>query len=307
MGSSKKRVSSPFHPRYAGSWLALGVLRLLGAVPMPALYHAGTFLGDLLRLLVPSRRRIAERNLALCFPDQPKQQVAVMARENIRNTARMLLYTGFVWWAPREKLMNRVRVRNPQVLEQCLKTGRGIVILAPHFLALELGGVFLSLHYGGVSVYQRTRNPVFDRFMLRARQRFGARLFERKSDLKQMIRAIRGGKPCYYLPDQDPGPRRAVFAPFFGIPTATWPVLGRLAKMGGATVLPCATYLLPKGEGFELIFDAPLEAFPTGDALADAKRMNLAIEACVQRSPLQYFWVHKRFKTRPPGAPDPYD
>ena len=191
MGSSKKRVSSPFHPRYAGSWLALGVLRLLGAVPMPALYHAGTFLGDLLRLLVPSRRRIAERNLALCFPDQPKQQVAVMARENIRNTARMLLYTGFVWWAPREKLMNRVRVRNPQVLEQCLKTGRGIVILAPHFLALELGGVFLSLHYGGVSVYQRTRNPVFDRFMLRARQRFGARLFERKSDLKQMIRAIR--------------------------------------------------------------------------------------------------------------------
>ena len=91
---------------------------------MPALYHAGTFLGDLLRLLVPSRRRIAERNLALCFPDQPKAQVAVMARENIRNTARMLLYTGFVWWAPREKLMNRVRVRNPQVLEQCLNAGQ---------------------------------------------------------------------------------------------------------------------------------------------------------------------------------------
>ena len=302
----KKRVRSPFHPKYVGSWVALGLLRLLAKVPLPWLYHVGTLLGDLLRMAIPSRRRIAERNLALCFPERSKDEITAMARENLRNTARMLLYTGYVWWASPEQLMQNVRIRNPEVLDEILATGQGVIILAPHFLALELGGVYLSLRYRGVSVYQRTRNPVFDRYMLRARERFGARLFERKNDLKRMVRAVRAGEACYYLPDQDPGARRAVFAPFFGIPTATWPVLGRLARMSRAPIVPCATYLLPRGEGFELIIHPPLKDFPTPEVIKDAERMNLAIESCVRNSPLQYFWVHTRFKTRPPGASDPY-
>jgi len=300
-------VNSPFHIRYAGSWLALGLLRLLSLIPMPALFHAGTVLGDLLAAIVPSRRRIAERNLALCFPDCSAGEIRALARENIRNTARMLLYSGFVWWAPESKLRERVTVKNEAILDRIQQQGRGFILLAPHFLALELGGVFLSLRSPGVSVYQRTRNPVFDRAMLRARQRFGSRLYERKDDLRQMLRAIRGGKICYYLPDQDPGKRRAVFAPFFNIPTATWPVLGRISKICAAPVLPCATYLLPRGAGFEIVIEEPLEDFPSSTQEGDAAKMNAAIERCVERVPSQYFWVHKRFKTRPPGMPAVYD
>jgi len=219
----------------------------------------------------------------------------------------MLLYSGFVWWAPESKLRERVTVKNEAILDRIGQQGRGFILLAPHFLALELGGVFLSLRSPGVSVYQRTRNPVFDRAMLRARQRFGSRLYERKGDLRQMLRASQGGKICYYLPDQDPGKRRAVFAPFFNIPTATWPVLGRISKMCAAPVLPCATYLLPRGAGFEIVIEEPLEDFPSSTQEGDAAKMNAAIERCVERVPSQYFWVHKRFKTRPPGMPAVYD
>ena len=274
---------------------------------MPALFHAGTVLGDLLAAIVPSRRRIAERNLAICFPERSADEIRALAKENIRNTARMLLYSGFVWWAPESKLRERVTVKNEAILDRIQQQGRGFILLAPHFLALELGGVFLSLRSPGVSVYQRTRNPVFDRAMLRARQRFGSRLYERKDDLRQMLRAIRGGKICYYLPDQDPGKRRAVFAPFFNIPTATWPVLGRISKICAAPVLPCATYLLPRGAGFEIVIEEPLEDFPSSTQEGDAAKMNAAIERCVERVPSQYFWVHKRFKTRPPGMPAVYD
>ena len=300
-------VKSPFHIRYFGSWVVLGLLRFLSFIPMPALFHLGTVLGDLLYAVLPSRKRVAERNLSLCFPELGAGEIQQLVRENIRNTARMALYSGFVWWASEEQLKARVTIRNVEMLDRLDREKRGFILLAPHFLALELGGVFISLHSPGVSVYQRTRNPVFDRSMLRARQRFGATLYERKDDLRPMFKAIRRGQGCYYLPDQDPGQRRAVFAPFFGVSTATWPVLGRISKLCAAPVLPCATYLLPRGAGFEIVIGDPLEHFPTNTPEGDATLMNAAIQECVEQNPSQYFWVHKRFKTRPPGEPSVYD
>ena len=300
-------VRSPFHIRYFGSWVALGLLRFLSFIPMPVLFYVGTVLGDLLYATLPSRKRIAERNLSLCFPELGAGEIRELARENIRNTARMALYSGFVWWASEEQLKARVTIRNVEILDRLERDERGFILLAPHFLALELGGVFISLHSPGVSVYQRTRNPVFDRSMLRARQRFGATLYERKDDLRPMLKAIRRGQGCYYLPDQDPGQRRAVFAPFFGVSTATWPVLGRISKLCAAPVLPCTTYLLPQGEGFEVVIGDPLEHFPADTPEEDATLMNAAIQDCVAHNPSQYFWVHKRFKTRPPGEPSVYD
>ena len=300
-------VKSPFHIRYLGSWVALGLLRFLSFIPMPALFHVGTVLGDLLYAVLPSRKRVAERNLSLCFPEIRAGGIQKLVKENIRNTARMALYSGFVWWASEEQLKARVTVRNVEMLDRLEREARGFILLAPHFLGLELGGVFISLHSPGVSVYQRTRNPVFDRSMLRARQRFGATLYERKDDLRPMFKAIRRGKGCYYLPDQDPGQRRAVFAPFFGVSTATWPVLGRISKLCAAPVFPCATYLLPRGAGFEIVIGEPLEHFPADTPEEDAALMNAAIQDCVAQNPSQYFWVHKRFKTRPPGKPSVYD
>ncbi len=305
-GEMKPPLLQLCNPRYLPTWIGLGVLRLLSLLPLPVLYRTGTVLGDLMQKVIPSRHHIAERNIRLCFPEKSSADVTAMVRENLRNTARMFLYTGFFWWASRARLDQAIRVSGSEVLDEALRDGRGVIILAPHFVGLELGGIYLSTGYQGVSVYQRSRNPVLDFFMLKSRQRFGAKLIERKSDMKRLVRAIRQGQSCYYLPDQDPGPRRAVFAPFFGIPTATWPVLGRLARLARAQVIPCTTCILADGKGLEMVFDPPLADFPTGNPAEDAARMNRAVESCVRRFPLQYFWVHKRFKTRPSGSPDLY-
>ena len=294
------------NPRYWLTWTGLGVLRLLSLMPLPFLFYTGGLLGLLLLRLFPSRRRIAMRNLQLCFPNLSAAETDQMLRYNFQNTARMFLLSGFVWWGSRQAFEKAVRVRNTHLIDQALSEGHGVVLLAPHFVAMEVAGIFLSTRYPGVSIYQRSKNQVLDSVMLNARSRFGGQMIERKSAMKPLIRAIRKGQPCYYLPDQDPGPRRAVFAPFFGIPTATWPVLGRLAILGAAKVLPCTTHLLPRGAGFEIIIDQPIGDFPSGQTVTDCQSMNRAIESCVRRMPDQYFWVHKRFKTRPDGSPDLY-
>ena len=293
-------------PRYWLTWSGLGILWLVNLMPLPVLFYAGGLLGDLLLRLVPSRRKIALQNLQLCFPELSSDETDRMLRRNFQNTARMFLFSGFVWWGSRQTLRKAIRVQNAHLIDQSLSEGHGVVLLAPHFVAMEVAGIFLSTRYPGVSIYQRSKNQALDRVMLKARSRFGGQMIERKSDMRSLIRAMRKGRPCYYLPDQDPGPRRAVFAPFFGIPTATWPVLGRIATLTDAKVLPCTTHLLPGGAGFEIIVDPPILDFPTGETVADCEIMNQAIENCVRRMPDQYFWVHKRFKTRPRGSPDLY-
>jgi|TARA_B100000315_G_scaffold179285_1_gene167993 lauroyl/myristoyl acyltransferase len=214
----------------------------------------------------------------------------------------MFLLSGFVWWGTKKAFDQSITIKNEHYLANANNKGQGVILLAPHFVAMEVAGMYVSSRYPSVSIYQNNRNKVLDKLMLQARSRFGGKMFERKSDLKSLIRSIRDGMICYYLPDQDPGPRRAVFAPFFNVPTATWPVLGRMARMTRAVVLPCTARILEGGKGFEVILDPPLEDFPTGDTQLDSEIMNRAIEQCVRRLPDQYFWVHKRFKTRPPGS-----
>ena len=273
-------------------------------------YGLGTALGDFFYRIAPSRRKIALRNLELCFPDRPPQEIQMLAKETFRNITRVTLSSGIVWWSSRGRLTRLVQLKGSVHYERALKSGRNLIVLAPHFVSLEIGGIYLSMTSPLVSVYQHSRNPVFDQLTQAGRSRFGAVLVERKSDARRLIREMKKGTPLYYLPDQDPGiqwdPRRAVFAPFFGIQTATWATLARLASLTNALVLPCATKILSAGQGFELNFGPPLENFPSGDPVLDATCMNQAIEDFVRDMPDQYFWVHRRFKTQPPGGQDYY-
>ncbi|MFW5723277.1 MAG: lysophospholipid acyltransferase family protein [Halochromatium sp.] len=184
-----------------------------------------------------------------------------------------------------------------------LAAGRPVIVLVPHFVGLELGGTaFTALVHPGMYMYQRIRNPVLDAQVRRARTRFGAIPVERRDDLRGLIRTLKSGVPLFYLPDQDPGRRRGLFVPFCGVPAATVPTLGRIARLANAVVIPTFARFLPSGEGLELCFDPPLADFPSGDAEVDTARMNRVIEARLRSMPAQYFWVHRRFKTRPEGA-----
>lgn len=299
-------MSKLAHPRHWPSWALVAIVYGLGRLPFPLIWGLGQALGRLGYLLAISRRRVAERNLALCLPTLSDAGRRRLARRHFGWLGVATLGQGVGWGASKARLRRLVRLRNRERIDGYIEAGRPVIVLVPHFVGLELGGAaFTALVHPGVYMYQKIRNPVLDWRVRRARTRFGGRSVERRDDLRSLVRVLKQGIPFYYLPDQDGG-RRGVFAPFCGIAASTVPMVGRFAALTGAVVIPTIPRFLPWGRGLELIFDPPLEPFPTGDATGDAAAMNRSIEARIATMPDQYFWVHRRFKTRPNGEPPIY-
>lgn len=285
----------------------MGLFRLLGLLPFPLLWALGMGLGRLGYLLVGSRRRVALRNLAVCFPDLAARALRRLAASHFGYLGVAAFTQGVVWGSSRRRLARIVKIRHRERFDALHRGGTNLILMVPHFVGLELGGAaFTALVHPGMYMYQKIRNPVIDAQMRRSRVRFGARPVERSGDLRRMVRQIREGLPLFYLPDQDPG-RRGIFVPFCGIQTATVPTLSRVARLGQARVIPTYARYLPWGRGLELIFDPLLDPFPTDDEKTDTALMNRAIEARLRATPAQYFWVHRRFKTRPSGEPSIYE
>jgi lipid A biosynthesis lauroyl/palmitoleoyl acyltransferase len=294
------------HPRYWGTWLGIGLLRVAVLLPLPVLAAVGSMLGLLLYYLHPTRRRIVAVNLAHSFPQLAPRPRRRVARQHFRALGQGLFDAAIVWWASVRRLRRLVHFEGREHYDRALAQGRPIILLAPHFVAMEVGGVFLSSERPVATMYKKTKNAAFNSLLRHARVRFGGQIIERGEGLKPALRALKAGRVFYYLPDQDLGREHSVFAPFFGVSTATVPALGRLAQLTGAVVIPCFTRQRAWGGGYDVIFAPPLTDFPTGDAVDDATRTNEAIERGVALMPAQYFWVHKRFKTRPEGEADFY-
>jgi KDO2-lipid IV(A) lauroyltransferase len=279
----------------------VGLIYGLGRLPFPLIWVLGSGLGRLTYLFAGSRRLIGRRNLELCLPEATALERERILRAQFGWLGVAAFSQGVSWGASRTRLARVVKIRNRGLIDRCIAEGRPVIVLVPHFVGLELGGAaFTALVHSGVYMYQKIRNPVVDRQVRRARQQFGSVSIERHDDLRGLVREMKKGTPFFYLPDQDCG-RRGLFVPFCGVAASTVPMLGRFAAMTGAVVIPTFARFLPRGRGLELIFDPPLENFPSGDRTADTLRMNQVIEARIRTMPEQYFWVHRRFKTRPPG------
>lgn len=260
----------------------------------------GNFVGDVLWWLVWPRRRVALANLALCFPDTRAAERAAIGRRTLQNLARAFVDHGVLARASREQIERFVRVEGAEHLTD--PANRPLILVAPHFAGLDAGGVRINTLVRGVSIYARNRNAEWDRWLLAIRNRFNEPLLIAREgfDLRAAVRALKEGLPFYYLPDQDPGERNGVFAPFFGVDAATLPMVARLAKMTNAKVMMCVTEMTP--DGYVLHVEPPWRDYPSGDVIADTARMNAEIERWVRRLPDQYLWTHKRFKTRPAGV-----
>lgn len=290
--------------RRLGSWLGVLVLWLVHFLPMRWIGALGAGLGSLLYRF--GRGHVTRVNLGLCFPEMTAAERDEMGRRHFRMLGRNALELSLMVWGSEEQLLELIRLENIEYLHQAAAGGRPVIVFAPHFIGLNMGGIRVAHAYPGTaSIYSRQKNPVLDRIFLKARTRFGnPHLVSRQEGLRSVIRAIRSGKPFYFLPDMDFGIRDAIFSPFFGVPTATITALPRLAKLGGAKIVPVITR--QEGGGYVARFYPPWEDYPTDDLEADVRRMNAFIEARVREMPEQYFWAHKRFKTRPPGEPNPY-
>ena len=290
-----------------GARLLLGLLWLVHCLPLGAQALLGRGLGRLLYAVAGSRRRIALRNIALCFPEQTDAQHEALAREHFQWLGRSILERGVLWYASPERLKRLIHVEGDVQLAE--RSERPVMWLVPHFMALDVAGVSVLLFQKrkGISIYQEQSDPVMDAAIRRGRLRLGnAEIFPRDDSGKALFRAIRRGDAFFNLPDMVFGARDAAFVPFFGVQAATLLAPSRLARALNMIVQPVLAEILPGGEGYRVHFMPPWDDFPTDDALADTARMNRWIEAQIRAHPAQYLWVHKRFKTRPAGEPALY-
>jgi len=284
--------------------LVLLLLWCLRWLPPPWVAAMGRALGRL--LFHWGRKRVTLINLKACFPEKSDAEREQIGRGVFQSLGRSTLELGRLWYAPVDIALGQVKIIDRQFMDEW-RGVKPVIVLAPHFVGLDIGGAKFSHTYPeAFSMYSAQKNQVFDQALRRARKRFSdATLITRQQGLRPVLKALKEKKPFYYLPDMDFGAKDAVFVDFFGIPTATVTALSRLCEITGAKVIPLITR--QTGDGYEARFYPAWENFPSGDAVADARRMNAFLEERIREMPDQYFWVHKRFKTRPAGEVGFYD
>jgi Kdo2-lipid IVA lauroyltransferase/acyltransferase len=259
--------------------------------------------------LAKSRRRVALINLRLCFPQLTEAERELIARAHFRAYMQAALEHGFLWNASGEKIRDYVTLHDEHQWRKFREgeNQKPVIWLCPHFIGLDAAAIRISVDTSGCSIYSEQSNPDLDQMMLAGRTRFGdSKIIARTDGVKPIIRAMKSGLPFYYLPDMDFGARDSVFTSFFGVQAATITGVSRLAKLTGAVVVPVIATQRPNGAGYDVRFFPALDAFPSGDDQADARRVNAFIEDRVMEAIPQYLWTHKRFKTRPPNEPSVY-
>ena len=300
------KPSAYLHPRHWATWLAVGLLRMVAAMPYGVQLFIGRRFGDLMFGLLPRRRQIARRNLELCFPELDEDERHRLLRGSFQSVGITVIETAFSWWGSETKLRNLYRMEGEEHLQNALQQGKGALLLGGHYTTLEISGRFLAFHTNDLQpIYKPARNQLFNALMVAARSRLFDRLLANR-EFRTVLRGLKDNKVVWYAPDQDFGRGQNVFAPFMGIATATLTMTSRLAKASGAPVLPFYSQRLPGSEGYLIKLLPPLQNFPSGDDVADSMLINEAIEQQVRNAPEQYLWLHRRFKTRPLGEDDIY-
>ncbi len=285
----------------------LAIMWLLHWLPLPVLGRIGKGVGSILFRVMGSRSRIALRNLELCMPELDETARRRIALEHFQGYARSVLERAILWWASEARLRRLIKVE--PAVPTALAAEKPTIFLCPHFVCLEVAGVAITMEGPACSIYSRQRNAVFDEALRKGRLRFTPderNLMARDAGIKPIIRAMRGGRPFLMLPDMDFGARESIFVPFFGVPAATLTAPARLAMATDGQVIPVITRFLPNYQGWRVIFYPPWEDYPGEDIEAATLRMNAFIEERVREAPAEYFWSHKRFKTRPEGMPSVY-
>jgi KDO2-lipid IV(A) lauroyltransferase len=291
------------------NFLGLSLLRLFAFLPYCISVYVGYGLGWLAAHIPNSRARVVKTNLRLCFPNLNEQEINALALEHWKLFGRSVVERSRVWLGTREQILSFVSIRS----EVDLADQKPRILVNPHFVGLEGGFMAFSAlstrnHWpNGVGLYQKMKNPLFNQKMVQWRDRFGGKSIERQHRLRDLLRELKRGNPAIIAPDIDLGPQDSIFVPFFGIQTSTVDSISRLAKLTNAEVNLMTTTLNKDRKGYTCHVSKPLPNFPSDDPEKDTARLNQYIEELVRERPAEYYWVHKRFKHRPPGEPRLYD
>lgn len=295
--------SSLYAPRHWPSWLVAGLMRIILLLPYPAVMAVGRGLGRLVKPFAGRRVRIARTNLALCYPDMPAAERERLISANFAAMGMGVMEIGMGWWWSRQRVEKLLLGVEGEQHLPAPDDPRGTIFLTAHFSSLELSGRYLGHRTPSHAMYRRNENPVIQALFERFRTQHTIGIIAR-DDVRAMLKALKAGEGVWFAPDQNFAHKGGVFADFMGVPAATNTATSRFAKMTGARVIPFT--LFRERGGYRLVIEPALEGFPSADVQADTQRINDIYSRWVRRAPEQYNWIHRRFKTRPDGAPSPY-
>lgn len=290
------------------SRLGIRFMRALAHVPFPLVRGFGAVLGRVLHVLAVPRRRVVDTNLALCFPDKSPAERHRMARETFVYVAQSWLDRSWLWHAPEAVVTRRLKVHGAaEMVEEIAHGHEPMILFAPHFYGLDAAATALTMHTDrpSTTIYTTQRDPMVDEWISEGRKRFGNVItLNRVDGIKPIVAGLRKGGLLYLLPDMDFGRDQTVFVPFYGVQAATVPSLSRFARLGRAKVVPVISKLTR--DGYEIEVLPAWKDFPSDDAVADTALMNQRLQGYIDTMPSQYYWVHRRFKTRPEGEEPVY-
>lgn len=296
----QRSLSGYTAPKYWPTWIGIWAIRLVAALPLPLQMAMGKTLGLISYRLARKRRKICEINLELCFPDLDKEQRARMVRDTFIANGIGLIEAAMSWCSNPERYRAIVKVEGLENLQKAAAKGKGVLLVGAHYSTLEMGGVALSLFHPMDTTYRAHKNPLFDAFQFNGRNRHYTAVIEREN-VRGALRNLKSGHVVWYAPDQDYGPRRAVFVPFFGNPAATITATSRFAAYNDSPVIFISHYRNADNSGYYVNLSEELTGYPSGDDEADAKKITGLIEQAILKQPDQYLWLHKRFKTQQDG------
>lgn len=287
------------HPKNWLVWLAMGLLRLLTLLPFRLQLFIGKQLGRLMYGLFPSRRRVVEINISLCFPEMSRQEQRVLVKQNFYSMGMMLPEIGLSWWSSDRRLKKFVEIEGLEHLQQAIEKGNGALLLGAHYSAMEIGARLLAtqMDIPICVMYRPPKNAVVEMLIRRGRGRFVDTLLPR-DDIRGLIKSLKQNKAVWYAPDQVYQDKGWEMVPFFGVPAATNLRTSRIVKLTKTQVISFYTQRKLDGSGYKLTLQAPFKDFPSGNDIVDATRIHQVFEDNIRKNPDQYFWIHKRFKNR---------
>lgn len=303
--SNLKKQLALLNPVYWPAWFGIGILWFITRLPARWRLNLGKGIGKLIYAFPSKLKHITEVNIKMCFPELPAEKQKKLAKDNFESLGIGLIEAAMAWWLPDEKLKHLFKIHGLKYIEQALANGKGIILLGPHFTCLEMVGRLISSQYSFAVMYRPHKKRLIAFIQERFRQKHYMQTIPRNR-VRQLIRALNNNIAIWYAYDVDGGLKRSVFAPFFGVPTASLTSVSRLVRMSDAAVIPISFFRRDDDFNYDVILYPPIENFPTGDLEQDATKLNAALECAIREKPEQYVWQYKRFKTRPPGEPRVY-
>ncbi len=291
----------PRSPRHWPVWLGIGALALLARLPWPLQRALGRAFGALLRWTLRDRRRVAARNLELCFPALDASARGALLRRHFAALGTALFEFGRAWWGSVDPQRRGLIVEGVEHIEAARAGGRGVIVVSGHFTTLEMCARLACDHVPLAGMYRPYPQPAMEWAVLRGRSRYAAGMFA-KDDVRGVVKHLRRGGLLWYAPDQDPSRGESVYVPFFDQPAKSLTSTHQLARLSGAAVVMFEHVRRDDG-GYTLRFWPAFEHFPSDNADADTARVIAAIETMARDAPEQYLWIHRRFKRRPDGMP----